>query len=239
MTPFDSLLSRAGISRPKGYDFYFKNYIYKDIDLNEKKLLDIGGGNGIASFHALHSFPTCSAWVVDPIAEGSNELMLEHFSAMESFYDENRINYHRDYVDSLQEPKLFDAIIMHNTINHIGEDILNDISDNEGAYSEYVKRLETITSRLSPGGVMIVADCGRQNFFGWLGLNSPFAPSIDWNLHCEPGVWQGMIEDIGFTHIRTQWTARREFSTVGKIFFANRLFSFFTNSHFVSFYRKL
>ena len=239
METFDILLSKAGISRPAGYDFYFSNYIYDDIDLDGKKILDIGGGNGIASFHALNSSENCSAWVVDPIAEGSNDLMLAQYESMKKSYGAERINFHRDYVNTLLDPGTFDIIVMHNTVNHIGEDILQDISYKNEAYTEYVSRLKTILDRLASDGILIVADCGSRNFFGQIGLKSPFAPSIDWHLHCEPGVWQQMIEDIGVLHIKTQWTARREFGVFGKFFLANRLFSYFTNSHFVSTYRKL
>ncbi len=238
MKTFDSLLSKAGISRSDGYDFYFRNYIYKDIDLDGKKILDIGGGNGIASFFALNSSSNCSAWVVDPIAEGSNDLMFEQYDSMKKNYDSERINFHRDYVSTLLAPDTFDIIVMHNAINHIGEDILGDVLENNDAYIEYVGRLKTILDRLSSGGVLIVADCGRKNFFGDMGLRNPFAPSIDWDLHCEPGVWQQMIEDIGFLHIKTQWTARREFSVFGKYFLANRVCSYFLGSHFVSTYQK-
>ena len=76
MKTFDVLLSEAGIPRPAGYEFYFSNYIYRDINLDGKKILDIGGGNGIASFHALNSSANCTAWIVDPIVEGSNDLMF-------------------------------------------------------------------------------------------------------------------------------------------------------------------
>ena len=47
-----------------------------------------------------------------------------------------------------------------------------------------------------------------------------------------------MIEEIGFSHIKTQWTARRELGVLGKTFLANRVCSYFLNSHFVSFYEK-
>ena len=238
MKTFDNLLSEAGITRSNGYDFYFSSYIYKDINLDGKKILDIGGGNGLASFHALDNSSNCSAWVVDPIAEGSNELMFEQYESMKKNYDPGRINFHRDYVDTLLEPNTFDIIVMHNTINHIGEDILEDINNSSEAYAEYVSRLKTILDRLSSDGTLIVADCGSKNFFGKIGLKSPFAPSIDWHLHCEPGVWRKMIEELGFSHIKTQWTARREFGVFGKIFLANRTCSYFLNSHFVSFYEK-
>lgn len=37
MKIFDVLLSKAGIARPDDYEFYFSNYIYRDIDLDGKK----------------------------------------------------------------------------------------------------------------------------------------------------------------------------------------------------------
>ena len=76
MKTFDVLLSKAGISRSDGYGFYFSNYIYRDLDLDRKRILDIGGGNGVAPFYALNSSDSCSAWIVDPIVEGSNDLMF-------------------------------------------------------------------------------------------------------------------------------------------------------------------
>ena len=238
MNTFESITHEVGIRRPYGYHFYFKNYIFKNIDLNNKKILDIGGGNGLASFFALSSSLSCKAWVVDPIAEGSNQLMFEQFNSMKRKYDTERIVFHRDFIDTLLEPELFDIILMHNTINHIGEDILTDINEDETAYNEYKNRLKTILDRLRPGGKLIIADCGRYNFIGNLGLKNPLAPSIDWKLHCEPSIWKSIIEEIGFKHSSTRWTARRETGVFGKIFLANRLCSYFLNSHFVSNYEK-
>ena len=135
-------------------------------------------------------------------------------------------------------PEEFDIVLMHNSINHIGEDILKDVLIKNNAYYEYKDRIKTIVDRLCSKGILIVSDCGRYNFLGNLGLKNPFAPSIDWQLHWEPWVWQKMIEEIGFSHIRTKWTARREFGVFGEKFFANRLCSYFLNSHFVSIYQK-
>ncbi len=69
-------------------------------------------------------------------------------------------------------------------------------------------------------------------------MKNPLAPTIKWDLHCQPNTWQIMIEDIGFKHLRTEWTARRELGYFGKLFLSNSLCSYFLNSHFVSFYKK-
>ena len=238
MTTFDESLEKTGITRSRGYAFYFRHYIFDNIELDNKNLLDLGGGNGMASFYALSSSSSCSAWVVDPIAEGSNELMSLQYNSMKENYDPRRITFHRDFIDTLLSPKEFDIVLMHNSINHIGEDILEDVLISDDAYREYKERIKTIVDRLIPKGILIVADCGKNNFWGTLGLNNPFAPSIDWKLHWEPWVWKRMIEEIGCSHIRTNWTARREFGGFGRQFLANRLCSYFLNSHFVSIFEK-
>lgn len=239
MNNFDALLKEIKVSNPSGYAYYFKNYIFNNINLNNKTILDLGGGNGIASFYALHQSASCSAWLVDPIVEGSNQLMIDQFNSLRDSFEKNRICFHRDFIETLDEPKHFDIVLMHNSINHIGEDIIEKALYKEEEYVEYVHRIKVITDRLKPGGDLIVADCGQRNFWGDLGLRSPAAPSIEWNLHCEPNIWQEMIEKAGSQHISTKWTARREFRTFGKLFLANRLCSYMLNSHFVSKYKKL
>ncbi len=239
MNEFDAILLNAKIPKPSGYHFYFKNYIFNGIDLGNKNLLDLGGGNGIASFFALYQSSSCNAWVVDPIAEGSNQLMTDQFNHMKESFGKDRINYHRDFIDSLEEPNYFDIVLMHNSINHIGEDLIEKILTNQEEYSEYVERIKKITGRLKPGGTLVVADCGRNNFWDDVGLKSPFAPTIEWKLHREPDTWKKMIEEAGLVHINTKWTARRELRSIGKTLLGNRLCSYLLGSHFVSMYRKV
>ena len=239
MNKFEMILKDAQIPRPYGYSFYFKNYIFNGISLENKTILDLGGGNGIASFFALYSTSSCSAWIVDPIAEGSNQLMTDQYNILKDKIDPARIHFHRDLIDTLNEPEYFDIILMHNSINHIGEDIIEEALVNEEKHKEYVERIKEITDRLKKGGTIIVADCARRNFWGDLGLNSPVAPSIEWNLHCQPNVWQKMIEEAGSVHISSNRTARRELGIFGKILLANRPCSYMLDSHFVSKYQKM
>lgn len=239
MHKFDELLLNAKILRPSGYYYYFKNYIFNDIDIDNKKILDLGGGNGIASFFTLFQSLSSMAWVVDPIAEGSNQLMTDQFNYMKESFGGNRINFHRDYINSLEEPNHFDIVLMHNSINHIGEDIIEQVLINQEKYAEYVERIKNITDRLKPGGKLIVADCGRKNLWDDIGLKSPFAPTIEWHLHCEPKTWQKMIEEIGLKHEYTKWTSRRELRGIGKLLLGNRICSYLLGSHFVSVYQKI
>ena len=157
---------------------------------------------------------------------------------MKKHLGQNRIRFHQNFIDSLSKPEECDIVLMHNSINHIGEDIIKTILINNTSYYDYKSRLEKILSRLTKKGILIVSDCSVFNFLGNLGLKNPIAPTIDWDLHCEPHVWQKIIEDIGLRHIRTEWIARREFGNFGRKFISNKICSYFLDSHFLSFYTK-
>ena len=75
MKTFDVLLSKAGIPRSDGYGFYFSYYIFRDIDLDRKNIRYWRGNNN-APFQALNSSDNCYASMVEPIVEGSNDLMF-------------------------------------------------------------------------------------------------------------------------------------------------------------------
>lgn len=233
---FSEELIERGFQNKKGFGFYFNQYVFQGVDLKNKKMADVGGGNGIASFYACMQEPSCQSWVIDPIAEGSNSEMMDQFSRLRQSTRCVRVNYHNGLITSLSEPQEFDIVLMHNSINHIVEDILRSDASEQKRFQE---RLAPVTERLKPGGQLIVAECGKQNFWDHIGLRSPFAPTIDWQIHEEPEFWSNILENQNCAHLKTNWSARRELRAVGKWLLANRIGSYFTNSHFVSHYIKL
>ena len=234
---FDKKLKESGLKRTFGYHFYFKNYIFDKINLKNKKLLDLGGGNGLASFFAYNEEKTCKCTIVDPFADGSHKQMSLQFEKLSNFFD-NAVALHNDYIDTLPENIKFDLILMHNSINHIGEDIISDMDTNKKSQDEYSRRLSQILERANSNAIIIVADCSSDNFWNDLRIKNFFAPTIDWNLHKPPYVWQNLIENFGFKHISTKWTARRELLSFGKILLSNFYASYMINSSFVSVYKK-
>jgi len=239
MENFDSVLRDVGIKKYKGYAFYFREFIYSNVDFQGKTIADVGGGNGIASFYALSADPQCQCWIVDPIIEGSNLAMMDQYALMAEKTDATRVHFHKDFIETLEDPQQFDIVLMHNSINHIGEDIIEEAKSNDGRYLEFIGRLKPIIDRVVQGGTIIVSDCGTENFWDKIGLRSPFAPTIEWNLHGEPEFWQKMLESVGCAHVKTGWTSRRELGKLGKLLLANRFTSYFTTRHFVSVYKKV
>ncbi len=234
---FDKNLKICSIKRSFGYGFYFRNYIFEGVNLKTKSLLDLGGGNGIASFFAAHSDNSCRCTIVDPFEDGSNTLMITQYEKLSKVYG-NAVKLHKGYVESLPIDEKFDIILMHNSINHIGEEIIADIVSSQKYWKEFSARLEPIIMRAKKGATIIVADCSNKNFWNDLGIKNPLAPTIEWNLHQPPRVWQKMLENFRCKHLRTNWTSRREFLFLGKFLLANKFLSYFTDSHFVSTYIK-
>jgi len=200
--------------------------------------MDFGGGNGIASFFAVHHDKTCKCTIVDPFDEGSNSEMINQYHQLSRFFGSS-VRLHNDYVDSLPISDKYDLILMHNSINHIGEDIIEDLETNKGHWKKYLERIKPVIQRVKKGGYIIVADCSNRNFWNDLGLRNPIAPSIEWNLHQPPHVWKRMLEELGVSHITTNWTTRREFLIPGQILLANKICNYFMGSHFVSIYKKM
>lgn len=216
---------------------FILKYIFEGISLKNKSLLDLGGGNGIASFFASHSDKSCRCTIVDPFEDGSNTLMSNQYKELSKVYN-NTVKLHMGYVETLPKDEKFDLILMHNSINHIGEDIIIDIQYNQNHWKKFSLRLESILMRAKKGAKIIVADCSSKNFWNDIGVKNPLAPTIEWHLHQPPHVWKEMIEKFNFTRLSTKWTSRRELLLFGKILLAHRLISYFTESHFVSIYEK-
>lgn len=232
---FSNELIDKGFDSSRGFGFYFSRYVFDDIDLSFKNIADVGGGNGIASFYACVSDSSCNSWVIDPIEEGSNSDMVRQYALFQNRFSCERVHYHRDLIDTLEHPQMFDILLLHNSINHVVEDLLELEQADRTLFHQ---RLQSIISRLSVGGVLIVAECGRRNLWGDLGLKSPFAPTIEWKIHKEPEFWRDILEPLGVKHLKTTWSARREFGRFGKRFLSNRFAAYLTNSHFVSVYKK-
>ncbi len=234
---FDNNIKICSIKRSFGYGFYFKNYIFEGVNLKNKSLLDLGGGNGIASFFAAHSDKSCKCTIVDPFEDGSNTLMNTQYKVLSKLYG-NAVKLHKGYIESLPTDEKFDLILLHNSINHIGEDIIADIESSQEHWKEFSSRLEPIIMKAKKGATIIVADCSNRNFWNDLGVKNPLAPTIEWHLHKPPRVWQKMLEKFECKHLRTKWTSRRELLFFGKFLLANKFLGYFTTSHFVSTYKK-
>ena len=117
---------------------------------------------------------------------------------------------------------------MYNVINHIDEDAVLELHKSDKAAEVYKAKLEHLRSLLVVGGMVIVADCGRRNFWNDIGLRNPLMPTIEWDKHQQPDVWVKMFTEAGFKVHDLRWSS---IYPTGPLL-SNKTAHYFTLSHF-------
>ena len=206
--------------------------MFSKIDFSNKKVLDIGGGSGLHSFYAAcrgASQVDC----LEPEFDGSHQGMKQDFSALRDSLGANNVNLQSvTFQDFECEDGSYDIILTHNVINHLDEEACKTLRSDEASRARFINMFTKCSSILKPKGMMLVADCGRKNFFGDLGIYNPFANDIDWAIHQEPKFWLSLMNRAGFEQFSLNWSTFNSLGTLGRLIFANRFFSYLTFSHF-------
>jgi hypothetical protein len=234
MQYFNNIASLSGLKRTSGLDWYFKGQIFKGVDLKNKRMLDIGGGNGLASIRSLMQGGLKEATVLDPFDSGSNSDMLEQFQKMKYASGVgDRLKLHIGTLKDLSvKDGIFDIALMHNSVNHINEEMIPLLKFSLKARNTFLEEFKSIRSRIALNGTLIVSDCSNRNFFGDMGIKNPIAPTINWAIHQSPAVWSAIIQSSEFKHARTTWTTRRELGRFGHFILGNKVGAYLTSSHF-------
>jgi len=237
MLPFAHLARIGGLKRPRGMDGYLRRQVFRNLDLSNAAILDVGGGNGLISLWAVTQGGAASALVLEPGLDGSSKEMERQFNAMTSVLDpatRTRLEYSTQTIEQLDQANhTFDLVLIHNSINHIDESSTRALHLDPNAQAKYKEVFNQISSLMTDSGCLVIADCSNRNAFGDLGLRNPIAPSIDWSIHQPPTAWSEVALKSGLTEAERLWTSRREFGRLGQVLASNRPVSYFLTSHFV------
>jgi len=204
--------------------------LFRGISLEGIRMLDIGCGPGaLALWAALHNAEY--ALGIEPESEGSSSGTLQKFQAtIDTLNLNDRVEAKNLLLQDLPRPeKPFDVIVMFNVINHIDEDAVQVLHFDPKAQFTYKQILTPLHDLLAPDGWLIIADCGRKNFWNALGKKSPFAPTIEWNKHQQPKTWIELFNQIGFRLHDVRWSDIYPLGTLS----SNRFVQYLTTSHFV------
>jgi SAM-dependent methyltransferase len=206
---------------------------YRDMPFLGKKVLDIGGGDGLQSFYAVHRGAS-KAVCLEPDAAGSSAGASERFAAVRSILE------HGDRVTLLPvtfqdfdpEGEKFDIVVSSSSINHLDEQACSTILTNKASRALYVQLFHKLKSLLNPGAVVIIYCCSRYNFFQFLGITDPLNKNIEWHKHQDPSVWKELLEEAGFVEPAIRWHSFNSLGALGRLLLGNRLAAYFLTSIF-------
>jgi SAM-dependent methyltransferase len=218
---------------------FFLDRLFDGIDVEGKRCLDVGAGNGVFSI-ALGLRGASEVCALEPEAAGSNSAMSERFLRMIGQVGVTNVRLERKTLqEALPGLRPFDLVLLHNCINHFDEPSCIVLHRDQAAQNAYLETFRDLYRVTKDNGIVIITDCTRHNFFGMLGLRSPLAPSIEWEKHQPPSVWGRLAERVGFQRERVEWTTPGHLGSLGHRLLSNSVASFFLLGHFILVLRKV
>jgi SAM-dependent methyltransferase len=233
MDYFKLMADNGFYTKPERLKCYLEKQLFKNIDLKDKSIIDIGGGNGLFGFYAAINGAS-RVVVMEPEFDGSSQGMIAGFNKINNLLG-NPVNIsHTNKVleDYDRVNNKFDIILMHNSVNHIDEQSCIRLKEDKKAQLVYFQFFEKLQQISKPGGILIICDCARNNVFGDLKLPNPLSPSIEWEKHQNPTFWAELLERNNFKKQSIQWTYPNFLGEIGNLLFRNKLMAYLTISHF-------
>ena len=206
--------------------------LLKNITFTGRRVLEIGCGTGSMSLYmALHG----AAFVVglDPEAQGAAYGSTTRFRQRIRRLRWDNVAFVPTRIENSPFcDGAFDIILCYDVINHIYE-TEHDLNKHPADRQRYVEILRELHRVLAPGGVAIVADCSRRNFFADLHLPHPMpgVRLVEWAIHQTPQTWIDVMREAGFSRFRRGWHVFYPLRHVPWLT-DNQLFAYFTTSHF-------
>ncbi len=211
--------------------FHLKT-LFKDIVLENRRVLDIGGGSGLHSFYTA-CMGAEEAVCLEPETEGSRSGMGAKFRKLNGMLGTDQVKFEPVTFQAFEPAeKQFDIILLHNSINHLDETACINLLNDDASKAIYMDICSKLSSLASSGAKLIVCDSSRYNFFALFGIRNPFAPTIEWHKHQAPEVWVDLLSKVGFINPRVRWTAFNTLRSPGRVLLGNKLLSYFLRSDF-------
>lgn len=227
-----SAVIKEGLYPNRGNLQFHLKTLFKNIVLENRRVLDIGGGSGLHSFYAA-CMGAGEVVCLEPETEGSHFGTEAKFRKLSGILGYDYVRF-EPVTFQVFEPagKQFDIILLHNSINHLDETACINLLNDEASKAIYMDIFSKLSSLASSGAKLIVCDCSRYNLFALLRINNPFAPTIEWHKHQAPEVWVDLLSQFGFANPRVRWTSFNTLRSPGRVLLGNKLLSYFLRSDF-------
>ena len=233
---FNRVAALGHFSTSKRLSFKMSN-IFSGINFNDRRVLDVGAGIGLASFYAAAS-GSKEVVSLEPQYDGGHNSMNTNFVKLQDSLGYSNILLINNSFHNFQSKHKFDIIISINSINHLDEIACSKLHRDNQARKIYLNHFLKFYDFLTNNGILIISDCSRYNFYNMFKFRNPFTKSIDWNIHQSPSIWTHIAQEANFKAKRVAWSSYNRLGYIGKLLLANFLCSFFFNSHFTLYFVK-
>lgn len=231
---FFNLVCKQGFySKPERLKFFLSKYLFAGVDLSGKRVLDIGGGNGLFGFFALLRGAS-EVVIMEPEFDGCTNGMINQFYELHSLLgDPDGICLVKETIQEFKnQDTVFDIILMANSINHFNENACIDLHINPSSIEVYRKIFVIINQLCKEHSNIIMTDCTNKNFFPKIGSTNPLMPSIEWEKHQPPEVWASFMTEKGFCLKSLRWSSPNCLGLLGRLLLGNKFANYFTMGHF-------
>lgn len=205
------------------------NFLFNGIKLAGSSVLDVGCGKGAFAIWAGLKGAT-RVLGIEPETDGSTAGTLQQFeNAIKNSSLCDVIQARSCLLEDLETGDgPFDVVMMYQVINHINEEAVIRLHNDSDAVDSYLRSLRHLRSLMNTGSIVIVADCDKRNFWNDIGLRNPLMPTIEWEKHQPPYVWEKLFSKSGFKLNDLRWSPMYPLGHLS----SNWSLHYFTISHF-------
>ena len=204
---------------------------FRGLSLENKRILEIGAGNGLLGTYALLQGAR-RVVALEPESAGSTSGVTGLVQHLTREFDQDRFTFQPLTLQEYDPAgETFDMILLHDSINHLDEPACEIAHRSAEARQSYVELFQRIASMLNPGGQVVICDCSRYNLFGLCRLRSPIMPFIEWHKHQPPRFWARLLREANLQTRGVDWYTFYPLRRLGRLM-ENPLAAFFLNSKF-------
>lgn len=228
---FLKLACELGVTGEPRLALEYLQSMFGGVELAGRRVLDIGGGEGLFSFYAA-LMGAREVVCLEPEGDGSHSDPKVTFARLGAAMPDLPVHLVEQTIQDYRDAGEFDVVLMMASINHVDEEACTRLLEDPQARARYLTVFTHIASLARPGAKLIIADCTRHNLFPALGLTNPFVPTIEWEKHQAPQTWASLLDEAGFGHPRVSWEPLYRFGRVGRRLLSNKAAAYFLKGVF-------
>jgi SAM-dependent methyltransferase len=175
-------------------------------DFAGMRILEVGAGRGLFSC-ALAALGAREVVALEPELDGSRGGSASVFAENLARLGLSNVRLVRTTLQAFRsEVAAFDRILLYAVVNHLDETHVQTLDRSAESRERFRALLRPLREWLRPDGELILFDAARHHAFEPLvraGLlrGHPLAPTMEWEKHQEPQIWEELLRDVGFGRV--------------------------------------